>query len=76
MGLVICIRCGNVYNRDIWDECPNCPRHLTIPKPHIIEQEFRAHNRQEIPMHNGCWDLIPYQYNPHIYINDIRRIRL
>jgi len=26
MRLIICRRCGKSYNRDIWEECPNCAR--------------------------------------------------
>ncbi len=50
MGLVICSRCYNAYDKDRWDICPNCARQNLIPRPYhpdtyikhpLMSQEWR-----------------------------------
>lgn len=61
MGLIMCRECGNIYNRDIWDECPNCAREKFMPKPYLPQVYFRRDFPEENPMRSGRWDEIIFR---------------
>lgn len=47
MGLIICRRCFNAYDRERWDKCPNCARQNLIPRPY---QPKLYYGLRELPM--------------------------
>lgn len=67
MGLIICRRCGNAYDRDRWDKCLHCTRLNIIPFPHFskpyLERAAPLHSWAEVMCRGGH-----QLYTPRMYI--------
>ncbi len=58
MRLMLCKKCGNKYNGDIWYECPTCTKRHITPQPYspvLYPQEpIRIYRRRDTPI--NFWD--------------------
>ncbi len=68
MGLIICRRCGNAYDRERWDECPHCARQNLIPRPYS-PTPFRMSMSEQAP--SSSWAEVMSRGGHPLYVPQI-----